>query len=155
MWSFQIKFHKIISFRILSKITGSRKKAVWWMDITKLRNFLVNFWYFFWMIVFKAFSPCKAIFKIDIKSLILPQLMSLWCLYSNVWTGSYLVYVLEEYSSRPEEFFKKGVLQNFGKFTGKHLRQGFFCNNTASWRPVTSLNTESGRGAFLRILRNL
>ena len=29
-------------------------------------------------------------------------------------------------SSRPEVFFKKGVLRNFSKFTGKHLYQGLF-----------------------------
>ena len=26
-------------------------------------------------------------------------------------------------SSRPEVFYKKGILRNFAKFTGKHLRQ--------------------------------
>ena len=32
-------------------------------------------------------------------------------------------------SSRPEVFCKKGVLRNFTKFTGKHLRQSLFFNN--------------------------
>ena len=31
-------------------------------------------------------------------------------------------------SSRPEVFCKKGVLRNFTKFTGKHLRQNFIVN---------------------------
>ena len=41
------------------------------------------------------------------------------------------------------------------KFTGKHLRWGLFYNKAAGWRPVTSLNTESGTGAFLWIFWNL
>ena len=51
--------------------------------------------------------------------------------------------------SRPKEFFKQGVLQNFKKFIGKDLRRILFCNKAAGWRPVTSLNTECSRGAFL------
>ena len=33
--------------------------------------------------------------------------------------------------SRPEVFCKKGVLKNFSKFTGKHLRMSFFFNKVA------------------------
>ena len=71
------------------------------MTITKLRHryFLANFWHFgnfFWMVVFKVFSTCKAIFKIDIKSQILPELISLWCLYYNIWTRFYILLCLEE-----------------------------------------------------------
>ena len=57
----------------------------------------------------------------------------------------YLSCVLEE----KEEFFKKGLFKNSTKFTGKHLCRGLFCNKVAGWRPATSLNTNSGRGAFL------
>ena len=35
-------------------------------------------------------------------------------------------------SSRPEMFYKKGVLRNFVKFTGKHLS---FFNKVADFRP--------------------
>ena len=35
-------------------------------------------------------------------------------------------------SNRPEVFCKKGVLINFAKFTGKHLRQSLFFNKTFS-----------------------
>ena len=42
-------------------------------------------------------------------------------------------------SSRPEVFFKKGVLKNFGKFTGKHLCQSLFFNKVAEVRPETLL----------------
>ena len=34
-------------------------------------------------------------------------------------------------SSRPEVFFKKSVLRNFAKFTGKHLCQSLFFNKVA------------------------
>ena len=34
-------------------------------------------------------------------------------------------------SSPPEEFYKKGVVKNFAKFTGKHLRQSLFLNKVA------------------------
>ena len=38
-------------------------------------------------------------------------------------------------SSRPEVFWKKGVLRNFAKFTGKHLCQSLFFNKVAGLRP--------------------
>ena len=57
-------------------------------------------------------------------------------------------------SSRPEEFFEKGVLNYFTNFTEKHLCHVLFSNKAAGWRPATA-NTKSGRGAFLWILRNL
>ena len=34
-------------------------------------------------------------------------------------------------------FYKKGVLKNFAKFTGKHLCQSLFFNKVASLRPTT------------------
>ena len=34
-------------------------------------------------------------------------------------------------SSRPEVFWKKGVVRNFAKFTGKHLCQSLFLNKVA------------------------
>ena len=42
-------------------------------------------------------------------------------------------------SSRSKVFCKKNVLQNFAKFTGKHLCQSFFFNKVAGLRPATSL----------------
>ena len=42
-------------------------------------------------------------------------------------------------SSRPVVFCKKGVLENFAKFTGKHLYQSLFFNKVADLRPVTFL----------------
>ena len=34
-------------------------------------------------------------------------------------------------------FFRKDVLRNFTKFTGKHLYQNLFFDNVADLRPVT------------------
>ena len=45
-------------------------------------------------------------------------------------------------SSRPEVFFKNGVLRKFAEFTGKHLFQSLF------------LNKVTGTGVFRWILRN-
>ena len=42
-------------------------------------------------------------------------------------------------SSRPEVFFKKGVLRNLPKLTGKHLCQILFFNKVAGLRPATLL----------------
>ena len=42
-------------------------------------------------------------------------------------------------SSRPEELYKKGVLRNFAKFTGKQLCRSFFLNKVADLRPATLL----------------
>ena len=96
MWSFEIKSHKIISFRIISKITVNHKKMVWLQRDSIIDTFHPNFWdfdKFFWMVVFLI---CKTIFKVDIKLLILPQLILLWCLYDNLWTLLYPFYILEE-----------------------------------------------------------
>ena len=68
---------------------------------------------FFWMVVFKVFSTCKTISKVDIKSQILPELITLWCLYYNIWTRFYLILCTWRVrSSRPEEFYQKGALEN-------------------------------------------
>ena len=108
------------------------------------------------MLVFKVFSTCKTIFKVDIKSQISPELTSLWCLYYNIWTRFYLLSRARRVrTSRPEEFYKKGVLKYSTNFTGKDLRWGLFCNKAADCRPVTWLNTESDTGAFLWIFWNL
>ena len=65
------------------------------------------------MVVLKVFSTCKAIFKVDVKSEILPELITLWCIFYNIWTRFYLLlctWIVG--SSRPKDFYKKGVLKN-------------------------------------------
>ena len=49
-------------------------------------------------------------------------------------------------SSRSEVFCKKGVLENFTKFTGKHLCQSLIFNKVSGLRPATLLK----RGLWLR-----
>ena len=41
------------------------------------------------------------------------------------------------FTSPPEEFCKKGALENFAEFTGKHLCQGLFFNKVTDLRPAT------------------
>ena len=145
--------------QLWNKIIVNRRKLVWLKRNSATDIFLANLWnfgYFFWMMVFKVFSTCKTICKVDIKSQILPELISLWCLSYNIWTRFYLLLCTWRVrSSRPEEFYKKGVLKYSTKFTGKHLRWDLFCNKVAAWRPATSLNTKSGAGAYLRVSWNL
>ena len=57
-------------------------------------------------------------------------------------------------SSRPEVFFKKGVLKNFTKFTRKRLCQSLFFNNVAGLRPATSIKKRLWQRCFLWILPN-
>ena len=42
-------------------------------------------------------------------------------------------------SSHQNSFARKGVLRNFAKFTGKHLRQVLFCNKVAGPEPAILL----------------
>ena len=48
-------------------------------------------------------------------------------------------------------FYKKSVLQNFAKLTGKHLCQSL---SLTKLQASTLLKKDSGIGTFLRILRN-
>ena len=51
-------------------------------------------------------------------------------------------------SSRLEVFCRKGVLRNFAKFTGKHLRQSLSLNKVAGLRPGTLLKKRLRRRCF-------
>ena len=48
-------------------------------------------------------------------------------------------------SSRPEVFFKKGVLKNFAKFAGKYLCQSIFFNKVAGYFQGRGLQLYSKR----------
>ena len=50
-----------------------------------------------------------------------------------------LVVFINYRSSRTELFYKKYVLQNFAKLTGKHLYQSLLFNKVAGFKPATSL----------------
>ena len=49
---------------------------------------------------------------------------------------------------------KNGVLENFAKFTGKHLCESLFFNKVAALSPVTLLKKRLWPDLSLRILRN-
>ena len=46
-------------------------------------------------------------------------------------------------SSRPEVFCKNGVLRNFAKLTGKHLRQSLFFNKIAGIKASNFIEKET------------
>ena len=52
-------------------------------------------------------------------------------------------------SSRPELFYKMGVLKKFAKFTGKYLCVRIFFKKAAGWRPTTLIKRHPSRGMFL------
>ena len=51
----------------------------------------------------------------------------------------YIVYLYSFRSSHQRCSIEVGVLKNFTKFTGKHLRQSLFLNKFAGLRPTTLL----------------
>ena len=68
-----------------------------------------------------------------------------------------MVYTVLFRSSRPEVFYKKGVLGYFAKFTGKHPCKSLFFNKVAGLTPETLLKKrdlqlyqkrDSGTGVF-------
>ena len=54
--------------------------------------------------------------------------LSLFC---NIWASVFSFKTIEDRSSRPEMFCKKGVPRNFAKFAGSHLYQRLFFNKVA------------------------
>ena len=56
--------------------------------------------------------------------------------------------MLKYRSSSPEVFYKKGVLRNFAKLTGKHLCQGLFFNKVEG---IFFKKGDSGTDVFLLI----
>ena len=49
----------------------------------------------------------------------------------------FLMHVYKIQKQPPEVVYKKGVLENFTKFTGKHLCQSVFFNKVVCLRPAT------------------
>ena len=56
--------------------------------------------------------------------------------------------ITSDRSSRPEVFCKKCILENFAKFTGKHLCQSLFFNKTTGLRRATFLIERPWRRCF-------
>ena len=101
------------------------------------------------MDVFKALklSRCRGcLLKGNKVSIIIGLLGILPCGISDIWfiIQQYVRKKLLEKSSNscihqkqpPEVFYKKGVLRNFVKFTGKHLCQSLFFNKVGGLRPA-------------------
>ena len=59
-------------------------------------------------------------------------------------TGTLLLYgeviILQYQKQPPKVFYKKGILKNFKKFTGKHLCQSLSLNKVTDLSPATLLN---------------
>ena len=108
------------------------KRMVWLQGNFTIDIFFSNFrdyGKFLWMMVFKVFSICKAIFRVDLKTQISLELLIFWCLYYNIWTRFYLLLCIWRIrSSHPGDFSKK-----FQKFIGKHK----LCNNS-KWLKVVN-----------------
>ena len=69
--------------------------------------------------------------KIKNHEILIMKYLKKWQLFINIFYFR---------SSRPDMFCKKGVLENFAKFYGKHLCQSLFFNKVAALRPATLLN---------------
>ena len=90
----------------------------------------------FWIIIWKANSkqPGKIRYCILVKIYIFPwDNMAFLCRIFLLPEKKALFFLLCR-RSRPEVFCKKGVLRNFRKFTGKHLRQSLFFIKVAGLR---------------------
>ena len=68
--------------------------------------------------------------KIKNHEILIMKYLKKWQLFINIFYFR---------SSRPDMFCKKGVLENFAKFYGKHLCQSLFFNKVAALRPATLL----------------
>ena len=82
--------------------------------------------------------------------------LNFWC-FKDSYLSEHLVFTPTEtwyWQKKPTGMFcKKGVLKNFGKFTGKHLCQSLFYLSCTP-QPATILKTDSGTAVFLWIYWN-
>ena len=70
-----------------------------------------------------------------------PQLNDSTKMFCNLKTSHETAIMIEVFrglqKQPPEVFYKKGILRNFAKFTGKHLCLRVFFNKIAALRPAT------------------
>ena len=91
---------------------------------------------------------------------LIPECIKLKCILDSKVGGQWVNYKLLPYgnnkSNPPEVFYKKGVIRNFVKFTGKHLCQSQFCEismNTFSYKtPPVAASVIINKGAWFPIL---
>ena len=95
-----------------------------WFDYDETLPQIFSFPFLFWMVVFKVFLTCKTIFKVDIKSQILPELISLWCLYYNIWTRFYLLLCTWRVRSSCLEEIYKTVFLNIPQNSQENICAG-------------------------------
>ena len=99
------------------------------------------------MVISEVFSTCKTIFKVDDFQVTSIASVDITLIFLLQYLNTLLSYLLED----SEVVARKNSIKNSAKSTGKYLRWGLTCNKAAGCRPATSLNTESGTGAFLWI----
>ena len=104
------------------------------------------------------FSICDL--KLNLWSLIILGTFSYWL--NHLWVlfqkDEMFAYYCLLRSSRLEVFWKKGVLRNFAKFTGKHLCQSLFFNNVAGLKNTfftEHLWVTSSRAFFVQCVKAL
>ena len=88
----------------------------------------------------------KPFFRGDIKSQILPELISLWCFITISGHVFLYFYVLEEPEVVVRKISIKKVFLNIPHNSQKNICAGV--SFAITWRPATSLNTEFDIGAF-------
>ena len=71
------------------------------------------------------------------------------CLTSSLFVSALKLVLHALQKQPPEVFYKKCILKNFAKFTGKHLCQSLFFNKVAGLGPATLLKRDSGTDIFL------
>ena len=93
-------------------------------------------------------SRLKASIKASVSSIFL-ALAAIW-LNTNYKTFFFQVFSKDRGQKQSSGgVLKKGVLRNFAKFAGKHLRQSLFFNKVAGLRPPTSLKKRLWHRYFL------
>ena len=76
-----------------------------------------------------------------------PELHPLQMYFKNILI--WMIAVGRNRSNHPRCSVRKGVIRNFWKLTGKHLRQSLFFNKIAGLRPVTLLKKRLWHRCFL------
>ena len=95
--------------------------------------------------IFKMFFTVPVVLVIlsSMLAIMLWNLEMFWCRFDSSQLKQKLIssitnFVYELQMQRPEVFYKKGVLRNFAKFTGKYLCHSLFFNKVTDLRPATS-----------------
>ena len=107
-------------------------------------NYSCTLKFFVKILLFKLKNLTSACFKLHYCTAKQTRWWNLSKLVINTLVGLILVIFCTPYrSSHSEMFYKKGVLRNFAKSTGKHLCQNLCFNKVADLRP-------SGFSVFLK-----